>query len=166
MNVKIVPTKQYIEIYTENLTDPSFTGTVLTCDVEHKLHNFFREISMPSRFVATPITKSPYGIGFQHPNLWAERFNEIVEGLVTGGILNYFLERMTKSKWNLMNTSDDGEKVVLNMSHLGFGFQICFYFLYVALVVFIFEMIVRWIGSLRILKLLEILKWLLLKRIC
>ena len=147
MSSKVVPLKEYTDIYIENLTDPSFTGTVLTCDIEHKLHSFYKEISMPRRFVPTPISKSYYGIGFLYPNLWAERFNEIVEGLVSGGIMNFYLERMTKSKWNLMDANDDPEKVVLNMTHLGFGFQICFFSIYFALLTFVLEIIVHWIVS-------------------
>jgi len=147
MSFKIVSPSEYTDIYIENLTDPSFTGTVLTCDIEHKLHSFYKAISMPRIFIPTPITKSYYGIGFKYPNLWAERFNEIVEGLVTGGIMNFFLERMTKSKWNLMNINEDPEKVVLNLSHLGFGFQICFMSIYVALVVLILEITINWIKS-------------------
>jgi len=147
MSSKVVNFEEYSNIYFKNLTDPSFTGTILTCDIEHKLNNFFVETSMPRRFIPTPITKSYFGIGFKYPNLWVERFNEIIEGLVTGGMLNYFLESMTKSKWNLMNIDEETEKVVLNMSHLGFGFQICFFSIYVALVVFILEIIVNWIGS-------------------
>ena len=102
---------------------------------------------MPKRLVSIPITKSYYGIGFKYVNLWAERFQEIIEGLVTGGIVNFLLQKMTKSKWNLMKIEDHSEKIVLNLSHLGFGFQICFFALYGALLIFLMEFVVYWIKN-------------------
>ncbi|KAL7017485.1 hypothetical protein ACKWTF_010395 [Chironomus riparius] len=147
LSTKVVSNTEFINIYYENLTDPSFTGTILTCDLEHKMSNFYRQIAMPERFVPTSFGKSYYGIGFQYPNLWAERFNEIVEGLVTGGIMNFYIERMTKSKWNQMEANDHSEKTMLDMTNLSFCFQICFFLLYLSFVLFIFELIVNWTGK-------------------
>jgi len=103
---------------------------------------------MPPRFISIPITKIYYAIGFDDLNIWAERFNEIIDGLISGGIINNILERMTKSKWNLMKVNEgESEKIVLNLSHLGFGFQICFCALYAALVIFILEFFVFWVKN-------------------
>lgn len=95
---------------------------------------------MPKRFVPVPITKSYYAVGFSYENLWNERLEEIIEGLISGGIINFHLEKYTKSKWNVMDQNIETEKVVLNMSHLGFGFQICFFLLYLAFLVFLVEL--------------------------
>jgi len=79
-----------------------------------------------------------------YSNLWNERLQEIIEGFITGGIVNLHLERFTKSKWNLEKNDFETEKVVLNLSHLGFGFQICFFMTYAAFLVFLGELIVNW----------------------
>jgi uncharacterized membrane protein len=97
---------------------------------------------MPKRFVPVPLSNSFYGIGFEYENLFAERFDEIIQGLVAGGIMKYIVEKMTKSKWNMMDIHVKSEKIVLNMNHLGFGFQICFFTIFAALVVFILEFFV------------------------
>ena len=94
---------------------------------------------MPKRFVPIPISNSFYGVGFAYENIFAERFDEIIQGLVTGGIMKFIVEKMTKSKWNMMDVHVKSEKIVLNLSHLGFGFQICFFALFAALLVFILE---------------------------
>jgi hypothetical protein len=99
---------------------------------------------MPKRFVPIPITKIYFAMGFDDLNIWAERFEEIIEGLISGGIINFLVEKMTKSKWNLLKIQERSEKIVLNLSHLGFGFQICFFALYTALLVFILELFVFW----------------------
>jgi hypothetical protein len=105
---------------------------------------YYSESSLPKRFVPVPISKSYYAVGFSFPNLWNERLLEIVEGLVTGGIVNYHLEKFTKSKWSSMDNKFDSRRVVLNLSHLGFGFQICFFALYAAFLVFCVELMVKW----------------------
>jgi len=128
----------------ENISDPLFTGTVLTCDIEHEMNIFYTQTPIPKRFVTTPITKSFYAIGFLYPNLWNERLQEIIEGFITGGIINFHLERFTKSKWNLEENHFETEKVVLNLSHLGFGFQICFFMIYAAFLVFLGELFWSW----------------------
>ena len=97
---------------------------------------------MPKKFVPIPISYSFYGVGFEYKNIFAERFDEIIQGLVTGGIMKFLVEKMTKSKWNMMDIHVKSEKVVLNLSHLGFGFQICLFALFTALVVFILEFFV------------------------
>lgn len=103
---------------------------------------------MPKRFVSVPITKIYYAIGFDDLNIWAERFHEIIDGLISGGIINFILEKMTKSKWNLMKVNEgESKKIVLNLSHLGFGFQICFCAFYAALVIFILEFFVFWVKN-------------------
>jgi hypothetical protein len=43
-----------------------------------------------------------------------------------------------------MSNQLDSERVVLNLSHLGFGFQICFFALYAAFLVFCLELVVKW----------------------
>ncbi|CAG9811075.1 unnamed protein product [Chironomus riparius] len=144
LNTETVSNHVYTEIYTNKISDPSFTGTVLTCDIEHQLNIYFSQVSFPKRFIPTPITKSFYAIGFLYPNLWNERLQEIIEGFITGGIINLHMERFTKSKWNLENNDFETEKVVLNLSHLGFGFQICFFMIYAAFLVFFGELIVLW----------------------
>jgi len=147
LNEKFLPFEDFFEIYIHNLSNPSFTGTVLTCDLEHELNIHFTQIQMPKRFVPIPITKIYYAIGFDDLNIWDERFHEIIEGLISGGIINYILEKMTKSKWNLMKVQSESEKIVLNLSHLGFGFQICFFALYAAFVIFILEFLVFWVKN-------------------
>jgi hypothetical protein len=102
---------------------------------------------MPKRFVPIPISNSVYGIGFKYKNIFVERFDEIIQGLVTGGIMKYIVEKMTKSKWNMMDVHVKSQKVVLNFSHLGFGFQICLFALFSALVVFILEFFVFFIKN-------------------
>ena len=72
-------------------------------------------------------------------------FNEIIERLVTGEILKYLLEQMTKSKWNMMEVHEKSAKYVLNLSHLDFGFQICFFVLFAALLTFLLEFFDYWI---------------------
>jgi len=118
-------------------------GTILTCDIEHSLNMYYLRTPIPKRFVSIPITKSYYAVGFSYANLWNERFEEIIEGLITGGIVNFHLEKYTKSKWNLMSQDSESEKVVLNMSHLGFGFQICFFALFATFLVFCVERAVK-----------------------
>jgi len=142
LNEIFVPSQEYSDIYFDNLTDPSFRGTILTCDLEHALNIFYSKTPMPKRFVPIPISSSFYGVGFEYDNIFAERFDEIIQGLVTGGIMKHIVEKMTKSKWNMMEVHVKTEKVVLNLSHLGFGFQICFYALFTALVAFILEFFV------------------------
>ena len=100
-----------------------------------------------SRFIPSPITKSYYAFGFMYPNLWNERLNEIISDLITGGFVNYHLEKMTKSKWNLMQAQFETENVVLNLHHLGFGFQICLIFAYLAFLTFLFEIVWVWMKS-------------------
>jgi len=139
--------KEYSDFYYHNLTDPSIRGSVLTCDVEHNLNMFYVEHPLPNRFVPVPISKSYYAVGFSFPNLWNERFLEIIEGLVTGGIINHHLEKYTKSKWNFLCNQFDSRKVVLNLSHLGFGFQICFFALYAAFLTFCLELVIKWYRS-------------------
>ena len=129
----------------KHISNPSFTGTVLTCNIEHQLNIYFSQVPIPKRFIPTPITKSFYAIGFLYPNLWNERLQEIIEGLITGGIINLHMARFTKTKWNLDNNDFEMEKVVLNFSHLGFGFQICFFMIYASFLMFLGELIVfRW----------------------
>ncbi|KAL7013005.1 hypothetical protein ACKWTF_015144 [Chironomus riparius] len=144
LDMKIVSNRDYTEIYMNKISNPLFTGTVLTCNIEHQLNIYYSQLSLPKRFIPTPITKSFYAIGFLYPNLWNERLQEIIEGFITGGIINLHMERFTKSKWNLENNDFETEKVVLNMSHLGFGFQICFFMIYAAFLVFLGELIVLW----------------------
>lgn len=145
LKFKIVPDSEYKDIYYNQLYDPTFKGTVLTCDIEHALNVYNSQTRIPTRFVPIPITSSYYAFGFLYPNLWNERLQEIMSGLITGGIINHHLEVYTKSKWNLNVDEFESEKIVLNLSHLGFGFQICFILLYSALVVFIFELIFKWV---------------------
>ena len=132
LRMQIVPIINFSNIYINNLSDPSFTGTALSCDVEHELHMYYFKTQRAKRFVSAPVTNSYYTIGFLYPNLWDERLEEIIEGLITGGIIDWYFEKYTKSKWNTKAYEAPSKKVVLNLSHLGFGFQICFYVLYVA----------------------------------
>ena len=141
--MEIASNSDYREIYFSKLFDSSFTGTILTCDIEHALNIYNSQTRIPTKFVSIPITSSYYAFGFLYPNLWNERLQEIISGLITGGIINYHLEKYTKSKWNFILDDIESEKVVLNLSHLGFGFQICFFLLYLALVVFIIELILK-----------------------
>lgn len=147
LNVKILEFVDYTKIYIYNTSDSSFTGTVLSCDIEHNLNMHYLKIKSPTRrFVSIPITSSYYTMGFLHFNLWEERLDEIIEGLITGGIINWYVEKYTKSKWNEMSM-ESSQKVVLNLSHLGFGFQICFYALYVSFLVFLVELAVGFYGN-------------------
>ncbi|CAG9811424.1 unnamed protein product [Chironomus riparius] len=130
LKLKFIPLLDYSQIYLQNLTDPTFTGTVLTCDIEHEMSIYYMQRPMAKRFISTPISRSSYALGFVYPNLWNERLQDIVEGLITGGIINMFLERFTKSRWNLESGNFESDKVVLNLSHLGFGFQICIFAIY------------------------------------
>jgi len=141
--MEIVSNPDYREIYFSKLFDSTFKGTILTCDIEHALNIYYSRVRMPIRFVSIPITSSYYAFGFLYPNLWNERLQEIISGLINGGIINYYLDIYTKSKWNLNLDDIESEKIVLNLSHLGFGFQICFFLLYIALVVFIIELIFK-----------------------
>lgn len=145
LNEIFVSNQEYSNIYFNKLTNPSFKGTIITCDLEHALNVFYSKTPMPKRFVPIPISNSFYGVGFEFKNMFAERFDEIIQGLVTGGIMKYIVEKMTKSKWNMMDIHVKSEKIVLNLSHLGFGFQICFFALYSALVTFILEFFVFWV---------------------
>lgn len=115
----------------------------MTCDLEHMLRCFYHELFLPERFVQTPFTKSYYALKFLYPNLWNEKILEIVSGLITGGILNYHLESLTKSQWNIKDKPQT-QNIVLNLSHLGFGFQICFFLLYGSLLTFMLEFLVFW----------------------
>lgn len=135
---------EYTDIYLENITDPSFTGTIFSSDLEHALNSFHLNMPLHQRTIPTPFSKSYYGIGFLYPNLWNERFSEIVSDLITGGFVNYHLEKMTKSKWNMMQTYFETENVVLNLHHLGFGFQICLILAYLAFVTFLVEIGYHW----------------------
>ena len=103
---------------------------------------YYMRRPMTKRFIPTPISRSYYALGFVYPNLWNERLQEIVEGLITGGIINMYLERFTKARWNLEGGYFETDKVVLNLSHLGFGFQICFFVLFAAFLVFVGELFV------------------------
>jgi len=142
LNEVFVSNQEYSDIYFENLTDPSFKGTILTCDLEHALNVLHSKTPMPKRFVTISISSSFYGVGFAYYNIFAERFDEIIQGLVIGGIMKFIVEKMTKSKWNMMDVHVKTEKVVLNFSHIGFGFQICLFALFVTLVAFILEFFV------------------------
>jgi len=102
---------------------------------------------MPRRFVPVPLTKSYYGMAFLYQNLWNERLQEIIDGLISGGIIDNFLNKKIKSRWNLMPQVFKSEKVILNLTHLGFGFQICFFVLYGSLLVFLGELFVFWITN-------------------
>lgn len=144
LNTKAISSYEYTQTYLEYISNPSFTGAILTCDIEHEMFIFFSQVPIPKRFIPTPITRSIYAIGFVYPNLWNERLQEIIEGFITGGIINLHLERITKSKWNLEKNDFESEKVVLNLSHLGFGFQICFFMIYAAFLTFLGELFVFW----------------------
>lgn len=126
------------------MIDPSFKGVIYTCDLEHELNTLFLNAPNLKAFTLNSITKSYYAVGFSYPNLWNERFQEIVEGLITGGIINQYLKKYKdysrKSKFDDLKS----DKVILNLSHLGFGFQICFFVIYSALVVFLIELLVFW----------------------
>ncbi|KAL7014624.1 hypothetical protein ACKWTF_016034 [Chironomus riparius] len=143
LDIAMIPINEYTALYFDNLTNPSFPGAILTCDVEHSLNTYYIQAPIPKRFVPIPITKSYYAVGFAYSNLWNERLNEIIEGLITGGIINFHLDKYTKSKWNLMGQKSESEKVVLSLSHLGFGFQICFFALFAAFLVFCVELAVK-----------------------
>jgi len=114
----------YKEIYYDYLNDPSFEGTIATCDIVHDLNSYIMEKPLPKRFIPIPITKSSNAFGFMHPNLWNERLQEIIDGLLSGEIINHWLEKFTKSKWALMLNEVENHQIVLNLSHLGFGFQL------------------------------------------
>jgi hypothetical protein len=144
LKIQVVPFSEFTNIYINNLTDPIFTGTVMSCDIEHDLHMHYLKTIRKKRYVSIPLTNSYYTLGFLYPNLWEERFVEIIEGLITGGIINWYLEKYTKSRWNVQTEELTSRKIVLNLSHLGFGFQICFFALYVALLVFCMEIIFGW----------------------
>ena len=102
---------------------------------------------MTRRFISTHFSKSYYGIGFVYQNLWIERFHDIISDLITGGLVNYHLEEMTKSKWNMLPTYFETDNVVLNLNHLGFGFQICFISAYLAFVTFLIEIGYFWVKN-------------------
>ena len=140
-----VPKDIYRDIYYNNLSDSSFKGTLITCDLEHDLNSYIGEISLPKRFIPTPITKSSNAFGFISPNLWNERLQEVIDGLISGGVIDHWLEEFRKSKWVLMSQTIKNLQIVLNLSHLGFGFQIWFMAIYAALVVFLMEFLVFWI---------------------
>lgn len=99
------------------------------------------------RFVPVPLTKSYYAMAFVYQNLWNERLQEIIDRLISGGIIDHFLNRKLNSRWNLMPREFQSEKVILNLTHLGFGFQICFFVLYGSLLVFFGELFVFWIKN-------------------
>jgi len=127
-----------------NLTDPSFKGVIYTCDLEHELNTLFLNAPNLKAFILNSITKSYYAVGFSYPNLWNERFQEIVEGLITGGIINQYLKKYKDYSRKSKVEDLESDKVILNLSHLGFGFQICFFVIYSALVVFLIELLVFW----------------------
>ncbi|CAG9811245.1 unnamed protein product [Chironomus riparius] len=147
LHIEFISEFKYSDIYLENMTDPSFTGTLFSSDLEQALNAFYLDMPISKRFIPTPFTKSYYGIGFLYPNLWSERFNEIISDLITGGFVNYHLEEMTQSKWNLMPSSFEPENIVLNLHHLGFGFQICLIFAYLSFVTFLAELGYFWFKS-------------------
>ncbi|KAL7013534.1 hypothetical protein ACKWTF_015450 [Chironomus riparius] len=137
--IEYVSDYEYSDIYIENISDPSFKGTLFSSDLEHAMNVYYLNMPIETRFIPTPFTKSYYAIGFIFPNLWNERFKEIISDLITGGFVNYHLELMTKSKWNMIRTSFEPENIVLNLHHLGFGFQICLIFAYLSFVTFLIE---------------------------
>lgn len=145
LDIEYVPWDVYTKIYTENITDPLFKGTILTSDIDHAMSIFYSETPYPKRYIPIPITKSFYSFGFLFPNLWDERLQEMISKFITGGIINYFLESMTKSKWNLMQPDLESEKVILSLKHLGFGFQICFFSAYIAFLTFLGELAYFWV---------------------
>lgn len=86
-------------------------------------------------------------MAFIYQNLWNERLQEIIGGLISGGIIDNFLNKKIKSRWNLMPQVFKSEKIILNLTHLGFGFQICFFVLYGSLLFFLGELFVFWIRN-------------------
>jgi hypothetical protein len=147
LHIEYVSEEEYSNIYLENITYPSFTGTVFSSDLESALNAHYLNVRLNRRFIPTPFSKSYYGIGFAYPNLWNERFHSIIEDLITGGFVNYHLEKMTKSKWNIVPTYFETENVVLNLDHLGFGFQICLIAAYLSFVTFLIEVGYFWVRN-------------------
>lgn len=141
LNKKNVSKDEYRDIFIQNLTDPSFKGTVLTCDIFHELQNFYGKMSISRRYIPVPIQKAYFGVGFSELNFLDERLNEIVEGLVSGGIINHFIEKMTKSKWNLKDETKYPRKSKLDLNDLSFGFQSCLFLLCISFLVLILELI-------------------------
>lgn len=101
------------------------------------------ETPMPKYSIQSPIPDSQYGFGFVYPNLWQERLQEIMEGLVTGGFINMLFDRYTKSKWNVISNELGMDRTLIDLSHLAFVFQICLIVYYGAFLVFIGELIVK-----------------------
>ena len=126
------------------MTDPSFKGVIYTCDLEHKLDIFYSDVPATKAIIVDSITKSFYAVGFLSPNLWNERFQEIVDGLITGGIINQYMKGYIDSMNEFKFEDLKADNVILNLSHLGFGFQICFFVLYSSLLVFLIELLVFW----------------------
>jgi len=58
LNTEVVSSEVFADIYVNNISDPSFKGTVLTCDIEHEMNIFYQQSPIPKRFVSTPISKS------------------------------------------------------------------------------------------------------------
>lgn len=124
----------------KNLSDSSFKGTLFTCDINHKLDIVLFGAPRHKILSSYVFPNSYYTLGFFYPNLWNERLSEIIEGLISGGIIKWKLEKWTKWKYKISSAPSENEKIVLNLSHLGFGFQICFFFNYVSFLVFLVEL--------------------------
>ena len=138
---------ELLDMYMQNLTNPSFKGVIYTCDLEHIFNTLYMNAPNIKAFTLDSISKSYYAVGFLYPNLWNERLQEIVESLVTGGIVNQYLKKFTNVYKESNFEELKSDKIILNLSHLGFGFQICFFVLYSALFVFLMEFLVCWGGT-------------------
>jgi len=125
-----------------DLSDPSFRGAYFETQTEFDLLIDATETPTPKNPIQVPFADSQYAFGFVYTNLWNERLLEIVEGLVSGGIIDMHLDRYTKSKWSLMSNELGMYRNLIGIEHLTFVFQIYVIAGYVAFLVLLGEGII------------------------
>ena len=125
--------------------DPSYNGSFLATDLEKQIGSTYRKMVFQNWFVPAPMARFHHIFGFFYPNLWNERMKDIIEGAISGGIINKMFEKYTKSRWNLESIEIDSDQLTMDFDDLILGFQICLFAYYAALVIFLAELIVSYI---------------------
>lgn len=120
------------------LMDGSRTGIVVASDQLYVLVNRSKK-KFQHRVLQEKIITNHVGFLLPPNSFIYEGFNRKIVQLVEAGLMQRYVAEHTGDYKE--PEEEDGDPVVLNLDHLGIGFEICLLFLTIAFAVFIFEFI-------------------------
>lgn len=134
----------FLELYNvyalKNVEDSNFIGGILINSQFIAVQSLATKGNFHKRLVKDTFYVSHYGLSFPRNHFLYDVVSNRIRKLKNFGIIDLWTSPWLKSRYDDVKASPSVPKV-LNLSHLRIGFEVCFYMLVIALLIFIVELL-------------------------